>query len=101
MNYLPWRLKLLIAILPNQVIARLKAGNPLMKISYAFKVFDIEELKLYGAVYSFDIAVITPCPWWNTFMRGPEAFDDFAKPIPRSVLSEASNKFAAVICLEF
>ena len=31
----------------------------------------------------------------------PETFDYFFKPVPRSVLPEASNKFAAVICLEF
>ena len=101
MNYLPWCLKFLITVLPNQVIACLKAGNPLMKIFYIFKVLKVKELQLNSAVYSFNIAVITPGPWWNTLMRGPEAFDDFFKPIPRSVLSEAANKFAAVICLEF
>ena len=57
-----------ISVFSDEVIGGLKGSDALMKVFDMDEVFDIKEFQFDGAVYGFDIAIVTPGFDWDAFM---------------------------------
>ena len=63
-----------------------------MEVFDGLEIFDIEELFFNGIVHRFDIAVMTPCFWGDSFVDGLEALNDLFKSIPCAIISIAADE---------
>ena len=67
-NNLRRGLVIFIADFSYKIIPCLIACNSAMEVIDVLEVFQVIKLVFDSAVYCFDIAVITPCPYWDSFV---------------------------------